>query len=211
MSSTKKLWILSLLSLVAIYGCVAEEEGDGEEDEPQQTEDELRLRKGVVDNAGVVEATTLMLAGGPTDGLLDPYNREDPFRIASAKYSARFAQRLGRFDAYDGRTDWTMAQAAAWTRRMANGNYLVVDTSKPCDFANPHTYLEIERAKLMGRAHTTCGGRMPNEDALDVTLNFLIRGPAASAEGEGAITDGVDKATKKSAPTFPYLADPNGI
>ena len=96
------------------------------------------------------------------------------------------------------------------TPACRSANYLVVDTSKPCDFTDPHTYLEIERAQLTGRTHTTCGGRMPNEDALDVTLNFLVRGPAASAQDADAITDGVDQATKKSTDTFPYLADMNG-
>lgn len=112
---------------------------------------------------------------------------------------------------YDDRTDWKPEQAEAWVARMASGNYLVVDTSKPCDFARPHTYLEIERAKMMGREHTTCGGRMPNEDALDVTLSFLMRGPGASAEDPDAITDGVDQATKPSVDTFPYLAEMNGL
>ena len=86
-----------------------------------------------------------------------------------------------------------------------------MDTSKPCDFDDPHTYLEIERAQLTGEEHQTCGGRMPNEDALDVTLAFLIGGPAASAQDSDAIRDGVDGATRASLPTFPYLAELNGL
>lgn len=50
---------------------------------------------------------------------------------------------------------------------------------------------------------------MPNEDAMDVTLNFLIRGPAASELDAEAITDGVDRPTKWSTAEFPYIAEMN--
>ena len=52
---------------------------------------------------------------------------------------------------------------------------------------------------------------MPNEDAMDVTLNFLIRGPSASAQDREAIRDGVSQATKKATASFPYLAELNGF
>jgi hypothetical protein len=187
------------------YGC-AQEEAPAEE----QSEDELGLRRGSVDHAAIVESTTMMLAGQPLDGQLDPYNQADPFAIRGA-FEATFARRLADFDAYDGKADWRPEQASAWAARMGSGNYLVVDTSKPCDFARPRSYLEIERAQLSGRAHETCGGRNPNEDALDVTLNFLVRGPGASAADEGALHDGVDAPTKLATDTFPYLAEMNGI
>jgi hypothetical protein len=203
----KKLLVLALVSLAAANGCSSEPPADG----PDQSNDELILRKGSVDHAGIVEATTMMLAGEPLDHLLDPYNQEDPFAIGGGSYRDAFTTRLQNFDAYDGQTDWTDEQAAAWTARVSRGNYLVVDTSMPCDFANPRTYLEIERAQLTGIEHQTCGGRMPNEDALDVTMNFLARGPKASVDDDDALHDGVDAPTKWSSDTFPYLADPNGI
>jgi hypothetical protein len=52
---------------------------------------------------------------------------------------------------------------------------------------------------------------MPNEDAMDVTLNFLVRGPAASELEPGAITDGVDAATKPSLAALPYIPEMNGL
>ena len=200
---------IALLSLVALYGCTAPSDETAEDTE--QTEEELSFRRGSVDHAAIVEGTTMMLAGGPVDPLLDPYNQEDPYVIRSAYYERTFARRLANFDAYDGRRAWSEAQAKAWSARMASGNYQVVDVSKPCDFDNPHTYLEIERAKLTGRAHATCGGRMPNEDALDVTLSFLIRGPNATAEDANAPSDGVDAPTKWASPSFPFLAEMNGF
>lgn len=205
-----KLLVAAFVSVALAVGCAAEDASSG--DETAQDEGELGLRKGSVDQAAVVESTTMQLAGGPTDGLLDQYNEEDPFAIHSATYAGRFDQRLGQFDGIDGKTDWQPAQKQAWVSRMSSGNYLVLDTSKPCgDFNAPHTYLEIERAALTGKDHATCGGRMPNEDALDVTANFLVRGPSASVSDQNAIHDGVEQATQKSVPTFPYLAEMNGL
>ncbi len=199
------------LGLAFAWGCSSEVVDDSSGVDEGISEDELLLRRGSVDHAAIVEGTTMMIAGNPTDGILDPYNQEDPFKIRSAAYLPTYARRLTQFDDYDNRVDWKPEQAAAWAARMASANYLVVDTSKPCNFASPRTYLEIERAKLTGREHTTCGGRMPNEDALDVTLNFLIRGPEASAQDRDALTDGVDQPTRWSTDTFPYLAEMNGI
>jgi hypothetical protein len=152
-----------------------------------------------------------MLVGNPADfaTVLDPYNQEDPFNIKAASYRQAFAKNLQKFDSRDGNADWTADQISAWAQRMASGNYQVIDTSKPCDWQNPHTYLEIERATLTGRAHETCGGRMPNEDAMDVTMNFLVRGPSSSDTDEGALHDGVEQATQRSNDDFPYLADLN--
>jgi hypothetical protein len=197
----------ALLAIVAAWGCTS---STSEEPDTENGEDELSLfGRGNVDHAAIVESTTMMLAGGPTDGNLDPYNREDPFAIRGTQFNGAFSRRLGNFDRYDGRTDWKPEQAAAWAARMSAGNYQVIDTQKPCDWQNPHTYLEIERAKLTGRQHTTCGGRMPNEDALDVTLNFLVRGPAASAQDRDALHDRVDSATKPATDQFPYMAEMN--
>lgn len=207
--SSRRFLALALVSIAAVYGCAAQD--DDEATPPDNTEDELVGFKGSVDNAGLVEATTMMLAGDPTSGQLDPYNQEDPFNIRGTSYGRTFTQRLAQFDAYDRKTDWKPEQAAAWAKRMSSGNYIVIDTSKPCDFQSPHTYLEIERATMTGQEHKTCGGRMPNEDAMDVTLNFLMRGPAASAQDRDAIRDGVDHATKQATATFPYLAELNGF
>ncbi len=171
--------------------------------------------KGSVDNAGVVEMGTILLttASNPLiDSSLDAFNQEDPFALAKTAapgYRTAFASNLVKFDAIDGKTDWNSAQSSKWIARLAS-NYQVLDTSKPCsDFGDQHTYLEIERAMLNGEAHTTCGGRMPNEDVLDVTFNFLARGPTASATDADAIGDGIDQATQLASDSFPYLADIN--
>ncbi|MEA2752117.1 MAG: hypothetical protein QOI41_6260 [Myxococcales bacterium] len=211
---TTKFLALGLLSLLAVYGCSQSTEDDSSPDQAD-SEDALIGFKGSVDNVGVVEATTIMLTtttiAPPLDSALDSYNQSDPFRIAAGTYKNAFAKNLVKFDGIDGKKDWSADQAAKWVARVSGANFQVIDTSKPCNFDDPHTYLEIERAALTGTDHKTCGGRMPNEDALDVTMNFLVRGPAASASGEGALSDGVDQATQKSDSAFPYLADLNGF
>lgn len=164
--------------------------------------------KGSVDQAGVVEVTTIMLttASNPLlDSSLDSFNQEDPFALPG-EFRTAFASNLDKFDAIDGKTDWTPAQKATWLRRLAS-NYQVLDTSKPCDYANQHSYLEIERSLLNGRPHATCGGRPPNEDTLDVTFDFLARGPAAMPTDADALGDGIPQAAKLSTDTFPYLAE----
>lgn len=206
-----KAQLLALASLILVGACAASEP-ESEEDYPAaETEDELILRKGSVDHSAIVESTTMMLDGSPLNSKLDQYNQEDPFGIRSGNYVGTYIERLRMFDRIDGKEDWTPELLDAWTKRMSTANYLVVDLSKPCDWENGGSYLEIERAKLTGKEHTTCGGRMPNDDAMDITLNFLIGGPAASDDDEGAFHDGVEQATKKSTSTFPYLAEMNGL
>jgi hypothetical protein len=207
---TSILGAVVLASLAAAYGCSSQADSTP----PDQSEDRIGLVSGKVDHAAIVEITTMMLIKTPTnapplDSALDPFNESDPFHLSAGTYQAQFAENLGKFDAYDGKQDWTDAQAATWTSRVGSGNFLVLDTSKPCNFDDPHTYLEIERAQLTGQDHATCGGRMPNEDAFDVTANFLARGPGASVSDDDAVTDGVDQATQRSAAQFPFLADIN--
>lgn len=199
-----KLWAALALVLVA---CGASE---GPDEEPAQTDADLALRTGNIDSAAVAESGTMMQASNPFSGELDDYNAEDPFAIKPGAYINTFKTRLDNFDGYDGKTDWTPGQKDEWVQRMSTSNYLLIDTSKPCDYENPHTYLEIERSHMTGKDHETCGGRMMNEDVLDATANFLIRGPGAKHDDKDALVDGVTQATQKSTDEFPYLAEMNG-
>lgn len=198
-----KLWAFAALSLVA---CAASQGGsDGAADSNQ----DLALRSGNIDSAAIVEVGTMMLASQPIDLDLDHYNAQDPFAIQGAQFVPTYQQRLAQFDNIDGKTDWTDAQRSAWLNHITSGNYQLIDTSKPCDWENPHTYLEIERSQMLGKAHETCGGRMPNEDVLDVTVTMLVKGPSVTAEDEDAVHDGVSQATKPSEAAFPYIAEMN--
>ncbi len=194
---------LALLVTSGSYGCAQEET----ESEVEQTEDDLSVTElarsllytGRVDHAGIVESGTMLLRGF---GEMDVYNRQDPFNIAPGPHAVTLRENFLSYDAIDQRMDWTADNVARWVVRMSTGNYLVVDTSKPCTFGKA-SYLDIEREQMFGTPHTTCGGRTPPEDALDVTYNFLIRGRPEKAADIG---DGVDSLHKPAMTTFPYLA-----
>ena len=80
-------------------------------------------------------------------------------------------------------------------------DFLVVDTSKPFSDGG---FLEIERAVLAGRPHTTAGGRSPDDDIVDVLYTLLVGG----LDGP-RISDGVDRPTQPASRSFPYLNPPN--
>jgi hypothetical protein len=135
--------------------------------------------------------------------LRDLYNLEDAFHLGkdyAGAYRARINANLAVFDGLDGKTDWPLgADGAHPLTELLLADYLVVDLAKPhCE----NGFLEIERAVLEGREHTTCGGRSLNEDAMDTLYTLLIagRGPR--------VADGVDHASVPAGNTFPYLAPP---
>jgi hypothetical protein len=137
--------------------------------------------------------------------LRDLYGLEDAFHLGKdyqGAYRARLNANLAVFDRLDGQTDWPpRGDGAHPLTELLLADHLVVDVSQPS--AN-ESFLEIERAMLEGRAHATCGGRSPNDNVMDTLYTLLVnagRGPR--------IGDGVDRATKPAAGTFPYLAPPN--
>jgi hypothetical protein len=135
----------------------------------------------------------------------DLYNQEDPFQLGKAyngAYRARLNANLAFFDGLDGATDWPLdAQGNHPLTELLLNDFLVVDVSKP--YAEDSCF-EIERALLAGRAHTSCGGRSPNDDIVDSLYTLLVNG------GNGPrIRDGVDVATQPASRSFPYLVRPN--
>jgi hypothetical protein len=92
---------------------------------------------------------------------------------------------------------------------MFAADTLLVDTSLPCagDAGFAMSYLDIERELyLSGAPHSTCGGRTPNENAVDETLQLVVTG---DRDGGPTVSQGVSGPTKPATTHFPYLADPN--
>ena len=137
----------------------------------------------------------------------DIYNDEDAFDLSRdyrGAYRARLNANLAFLDRLDGRTDWPLDdQGGHPLTELLLADFLVVDTSKP--FAED-SFLEIERAVLAGRPHTTCGGRPLTDDIVDTLYTVLVGG----LDGP-RISDGVDQPTQPPSRSFPYLvpADPN--
>lgn len=94
---------------------------------------------------------------------------------------------------------------------MLLSDTLLVDTALPCtgqDGGFVSSYLDLEHEALLPgppHRHTTCGGRTPNEAAIDETLTLLV---TADRDGGPQVTQGVAGPTRAATTTFPYLAPP---
>jgi hypothetical protein len=137
--------------------------------------------------------------------LRDLYNAEDAFNVSPAyagTYRARLNANLPFFDRLDGKIDWPPDdQGVHPLTEVLLADFLVIDTSKPF---SDGSFLEIERAVLAGRPHTTCGGRPPDDDIVDALYTLLVGG----LDGP-RISDGVDGPTQPATRSFPYLNRPN--
>jgi hypothetical protein len=117
-------------------------------------------------------------------------------------YRARLNANLAFWDGLDGKTDWPLdSKGTHPLTELLLADFLIVDVSKPF---GEHTFLDIERAALAGRAHETCGGRWLNDDVMDTLYTLLV-----NAGNGPRIGDGVDRPSKLAAQTFPYLVPPN--
>jgi hypothetical protein len=137
--------------------------------------------------------------------LRDLYGLEDAFHLGKdylGAYRARLNANLAVFDRLDGQTDWPLDETGGHPlTELLLADHLVVDVSKP--YASD-SFLEIERAMLQGRPHTSCGGRSPNDDVMDTLYTLLVNAGCGPRIG-----DGVDRGTAPATGTFPYLAPPN--
>jgi hypothetical protein len=135
----------------------------------------------------------------------DIYNTEDAFNVSPdyvGAYRARLNANLSFFDRLDGNIDWPPDdQGGHPLTELLLADFLVVDASKPF---SDGSFLEIERAVLAGRPHTTCGGRPPDDDIVDAIYTLLVGGPDGPS-----ISDGVDRPTQPATRSFPYLVSPN--
>jgi Domain of unknown function (DUF4331) len=137
--------------------------------------------------------------------LRDLYNREDAFALSPVYrplYEARLDANLAFFDGLDGKTAWPIgADGRHPLRDLLIDDYLMFDLSRP--FA-PGGFLEIERALIDKRPHTTAGGRWLDDDILDELLTWMVNGGRGERLG-----DGVDRPTKPAGQSFPYVREPN--
>jgi hypothetical protein len=137
--------------------------------------------------------------------LRDLYNREDAFALSPVYrplYESRLDVNLAFFDGLDGATAWPIAADGRHPMRdLLIDDFLILDLAQAF---TPGGFLEIERALLDGRPHTTAGGRWLNDDILDDLLTLMVNGGRGERFG-----DGVDAPTKPPGMTFPYVREPN--
>src|SRR3954466_15792401 len=136
----------------------------------------------------------------------DLYNSEDAFALADGylgAYRSRLNANLAFWDGLDGKVDWTLGGGGSHPlTELLLADHLVVDLTKP--YVEQGSYLEIELAALRGEAHRTCGGRTLHDDVIDTMFTQTV-----NAGNGPVIRDGVDRSTRPSTRTFPYLAEPN--
>src|ERR1700753_56685 len=109
--------------------------------------------------------------------LRDLYNSEDAFGLRpyyQDAYRSRLNANLAFYDGLDGRTDWPPDERGNHPlTEFLLADFLVLDITKPF---SDNSYLEIDRALLAGRTHTTCGGRPPNDDIVDKFFTLMVGG-----------------------------------
>ena len=137
-----------------------------------------------------------------SDKLKEDYNRATP--ATAARFVPEIEKNLGLYDAFDGKcgNQWLASTAATADRyaalaRLLADDRLWVDTRRrQCT-----RYMAVERA---GQARSPdCGGRTPQEDAVDVYRALLVNGT------ESGMDDGVLQHDKvHSTVDFPFLAAP---
>src|SRR5215207_5275396 len=165
-----------------------------------------------IERVGRPEVKNMMLAPKQFDAVnrdlevRDLYNMEDAFALGQSyqgAYRARLNANLAFWDGLDGKIDWaTDGNGDHPLTKLMLADFLVVDLTKP--YAEQGSFLEIELATRLGKAHETCGGRALNDDVIDTIFTQLVNG------GNGpVIRDGVDQATRPASTTFPYLSAPN--
>jgi hypothetical protein len=137
--------------------------------------------------------------------LRDLYNREDAFALSPVYrplYESRLDVNLAFFDGLDGAIAWPIAADGRHPLRdLLIDDFLILDLAQAF---TPGGFLEIERALLDSRPHTTAGGRWLGDDILDDLLTLMVNGGRGKRFG-----DGVDAPTKPAALTFPYVREPN--
>jgi hypothetical protein len=125
------------------------------------------------------------------------------------KFAADFELDLGLYDGFDGvcGNQWLADPKAEPPKRYAVLARLLADDRLWIDSKQTvcARYLSVELAELekAGSPSTDCGGRTPNEDAVDVFRSLLVLGATSG------VSDGVDQDDHVHSTTeFPFLAAP---
>ncbi len=153
------------------------------------------------DRVGRPEITnlTIGLAGVKTAYNKAPTFNLSPEQIENNKALIRYGV-LG-WDRQDGKNDWPHGGELHDLLDILVLDALVVDTTKTCDFAE-QSFLAVERGQGQ---HTSCGGRVPNEDIVDTLFSFYTAGIESSNDAYG---DGADRAARQPQDVWPYFVTP---
>jgi len=142
-----------------------------------------------------------------SDKLKEQYNRTSP--STSKRFIPEIEKTLALYDSFDGKcanqllTDASKESPQRYRQLatvLADDRLWVDSESTICT-----QFFAVELANLSGQslARIDCGGRTPNEDAVDVYRSLLANGAVTGVD------DGVDHDEKEhSTSAFPFLASP---
>lgn len=156
-----------------------------------------------VDRIGRPEITNVSMVSREGVELRDIYNAEELFGVSGKnfdRYRQRLRENIAFHDKLNDKLEWTPESSEQLVEILVN-DFQVVDVSKPY---SANTYFEIEQSILRGEPHSTCGGRRPNDDIMDVLFTLLI-----NSGNSQRLPDGVERPTQLATDVFPYLVEPN--
>ncbi len=190
--------------------------GDGGDASVPEDASEAGFGLGQVNRAGRPLVSVLLVPGSLQDG----YNDQPSFTTDLPRvYQDAIGSRIAEFDTLvlveGGPPDPVDWPDGGVLLPMLLADTLLVDTALPCagtDGGFFASYLDVEREAFpLGppHTHTTCGGRTPNEPAVDESLTLLVKGSRQEGDGGAQVTQGVAGPTRPATTVFPYLAPPN--
>jgi hypothetical protein len=142
-----------------------------------------------------------------SNALKENFNRATP--TTSAEFIPEIEKTLGLYDAFDGqcgnqlladRQAKSTARYRAMAALLADDRLWIDSESTICG-----QFFSVELAALTGDnlMALSCGGRTPNDDAVDVYRSLLVTGKTTGVD------DGVDRDERlHSTSEFPFLAAP---
>jgi hypothetical protein len=164
-----------------------------------------------IDRVGRPGVSTLVLAPFFTNTVLRD-STQDAYNAAAnpsgwvASYESVITQSLSIWDGVDSTCgNQFLAEAGAPTsttyqplaRLLADDRLYLRSDQTTC------SYLGVELAAVAGGTAATCGGRRPEEDAVDITYSLFLVGSLSG------VSDGVALAPGTSSTTFPFLGAPH--
>lgn len=158
------------------------------------------LPTGIIDRIGRPAVATALITGPNKDAYNKTETYASPFPMTFQK---DVNDSLIFVDMLDGTANWALTGGVHPLRDPLLGDFLIVDTSKPCPDKGSYLDVELFVLGLRTTPNTTCGGRTLNDDVMDTTLTALVTKLASP------VKDNVNEATKPATNTFPYLAAPN--
>ena len=168
------------------------------------TRDHSKAPVRILDRIGRPEITNVSMAVGNDEiEIRDFYNKLSPFGVSDnlkEKFAKRIQTNILSYDKIDLQPNWNQQNSLALSKVLAD-DFLVLDPSMSCE---NDSFLEIEKSMLLGKNHSSCGGRKPTDDIMDTLFTTYFGG-----FDRVHVSDGINEPFRDVSNEFPYLAEPD--